>query len=172
MTGFLRSGQPSQFPKLRRSKEPRMTARRISEKERWERFWKRVDIQLSRCWEWLGGVGSAGYGFVSLGNGKNAGAHRFMWKLVNGDIPPESCVLHRCDNRRCVNPAHLFLGNKGDNARDCAEKFRTSKGKLSPEDVRKIRSDQRSIRTIASEYGVNSSCISRVKNRQLYGHLA
>ena len=127
-----------------------MSARRLSEIERIQRFWARVAGGApSDCWLWTGRLGSAGYGFVSVGNGKNVGAHRYVWRLLNGPIAVGACVLHRCDNRMCVNPAHLFLGSKRDNARDCAEKFRTSKSKLSAEQVRLIRADKRSIRVIA-----------------------
>lgn len=150
-----------------------MSAPKLSEVDRIKRFWSRIGTaDPDECWRWNGGVGSCGYGFVSIGDGRNEGAHRYMWRLLNGPVPDGICVLHRCDNRVCVNPAHLFLGTKGDNGRDCAAKFRTSKGKLSPAEVLAIRQDARSIRAIARDYGVNSSCVSRVKNRRLYAHVA
>lgn len=51
-------------------------------------------------------------------------AHRFGWTLANGEIPPGMCVLHRCDNPPCVNPTHLFLGDRRDNAIDMIAKGR------------------------------------------------
>jgi len=55
-------------------------------------------------------------------------AHRFSWTLLVGKIPDGLNVLHRCDNPRCCNPAHLFLGTQLDNRRDCRDKGRTAKG--------------------------------------------
>jgi len=74
------------------------------------------------CWLWRGGVqksktrGRGGYGWFWLGKAQHA--HRVSWLLHHGPIPEGKCVLHRCDVRRCVNPAHLWLGTKADNNRD------------------------------------------------------
>lgn len=77
------------------------------------------------CWEWTAWIHPNGYGVVTMGGkSKKVRAHRFSWELHNAPIPDGLFVLHRCDNRRCVNPAHLFLGTKGDNMRDCVAKGR------------------------------------------------
>jgi hypothetical protein len=82
-----------------------------------ERFWKKVNINdIDRCWEWLGCI-SLGYGHFSL-NKKMIGAHRVSWILIHGDIPEGFDVLHKCDNKSCVNPNHLYLGTQADNNRD------------------------------------------------------
>ncbi len=77
---------------------------------------------LNGCWEWLGLLQS-GYGYL-FAFGKVVRAHRFSFELFSGPIPADLMVLHRCDNRRCVNPNHLFLGDAGDNMRDCIAKKR------------------------------------------------
>lgn len=84
---------------------------------------RHVADPLSGCWLWTGMLTTSGYGGYT-DNGKVRVASRLSWELHEGPIPPGLCVLHRCDVRPCVNPAHLFLGTKGDNNRDCAAKGR------------------------------------------------
>jgi len=83
-----------------------------------DRFWDKVDKQSNGCWEWLGGT-NKGYGAVSH-EGSMKLAHRVAWRLLNGGIPSGVLVLHKCDNRRCVNPEHLYLGSYSDNNLDRA----------------------------------------------------
>ena len=82
-----------------------------------ERFWQKVR-KTDSCWLWTSALDTHGYGQFKLG-GRTKMAHR----LVMGD-PKGKHVLHRCDNPRCVNPDHLFIGCHADNMRDMAAKGR------------------------------------------------
>ena len=75
------------------------------------------------CWVWTHATDTFGYGRVQYG-GRVQSAHLVAWIKAYGEINEDRCVLHRCDNPPCVNPAHLFLGTLGDNTRDMVSKGR------------------------------------------------
>lgn len=84
----------------------------------------RIVYGMSDCWFWRGHIDkNYGYG-MSHFKDKRQRAHRFVWEIWNGKIPPNGCVLHSCDVRNCVNPDHLWIGSRADNNRDCNEKGR------------------------------------------------
>jgi hypothetical protein len=110
-----------------------------------KRFWSKVDKQgKDECWNWLAPRTYYGYGQVNY-EGRPHIASRMSWRIHNGEIPSELCVLHHCDNRICVNPDHLFLGTRTDNMVDKCQKGRHPKGedawncKLTEDAVRVIR---------------------------------
>ncbi len=94
---------------------------------------------LSKCWQWSASHTRDGYGTFGV-KGKMLGAHRVSYQVHGGNDPSDFCVCHRCDNKSCVNPEHLFLGSKKDNAQDSRKKGRTASGerhglRLHPERV-------------------------------------
>lgn len=90
------------------------------------RFWVRVS-KSEGCWNWTGRPDQDGYGRLKVG-GKDYGAHVYSYTLHYGAVPAGLCVLHKCDNRRCVRPDHLFLGTQEDNAADRVSKGRSAFG--------------------------------------------
>lgn len=93
------------------------------------RFWSSVEkIPFHTCWEWIGEVNRTdGYGRFCPQYRLNSLAHRVSWMFVNGPIPRGLFVLHKCDNRSCVRPEHLFLGDAGANYYDALGKGRMPK---------------------------------------------
>lgn len=146
-----------------------------------ERLWTKVAITANPdlCWEWQASLHKNGYGrikdkrFVSL-------AHRIAWELTYGKIPDGLWVLHRCDNRKCCNPKHLFLGTHQDNMADMVSKFRgkSLKGEKSPmhkltaEIVNEIRlryaRERISQKELGRQYGVVQSIIGYIINWKIW----
>lgn len=133
----------------------------------------------TKCIEWTKYVSKLGYGTVKH-KGKQYPAHRFAWEYKNGPIPEGLFVCHRCDNRKCINLEHLFLGTALDNMRDMIAKGRKVVGvgqkrtdaKLTNEQICAIRTDPRTQKDIAKSYGISQSNVSLIKQRKAWSHVA
>lgn len=147
------------------------------------RFWSKVSVSPSAaCWEWLAGRTASGYGVFTPALGKWQRAHRYIWEREHGPIAPGLCVCHACDNRACVNPAHLFLGTHADNAADRVAKGRggaptgeiNGQAKLTLETavaIRGLYAERRlSQRAIAARFGVTQTTVSRVVRGASWAH--
>jgi hypothetical protein len=137
-----------------------------------QRFWEKVNIAgENECWEWQASRNSKGYGCFSV-DGIIKLAHRVSFELANGDIPEGLFVLHKCDNRLCVNPVHLFLGSHIDNMRDMIRKNRQAKGskngrsKLTISDIQIIRDiakqKKSSSTVIGNRFKINPSYVRHI----------
>ena len=164
---------------------------------RWEKgrngdasFWSKVD-KTDGCWVWTGakskvkvvnGVekGSAGYGVLKV-NGKYYSAHRRSYEIANGTIPEGMMVLHKCDNRACVNPDHLYLGTQADNMRDMVARERrkgsgtgerNGRSKISQVQANEIRAIYAAAKMsqikIGKLYGVSQFAISAIVRNKRY----
>lgn len=89
----------------------------------------KTDQKENGCWEWNGDFSNGGYGRLYF-YGKRYSAHRLSYMAFVGSIPQELCVLHKCDNRKCVNPKHLRIGTRSDNTKDMVAKRRGFVGDL------------------------------------------
>jgi len=128
----------------------------FTEIERIAAFARKVDKRSHyECWNWLAGRFSSGYGCFG-----HSPAHRVSWELFYGPIPDDILVLHKCNNKLCVNPYHLYLGDMTDNARDSIRAGTFGplhRGKLSGDDViviKKLLSQGVSQKKIADEFNV------------------
>lgn len=145
-------------------------------------FWPKVVVSgADDCWEWQGEINQRGYGRLSKGSGNRSTASRVSWQIHNGEIPCGMLVCHTCDNRRCVNPAHLFLGSPADNTKDMLSKGRENpprgsdnpRSRITEEDVINIRRCSQHERTssIAKRYDLDPNYVSKIIHKRCWKHV-
>ena len=159
----------------------------MSAKQTPETFWAKVRKGADdECWEWSGATNSTGYGTVGW-HGRNYTTHRvaaWLSGMVESPSRPahsrgKGHVLHKCDNRRCCNPNHFFLGSFTDNMRDAYTKKRKVQPKgqhhanakltnVQAEDIRKRYSAGEYQVPLAKEYGVSQRVISLIVRGEAY----
>ena len=128
------------------------------------------------CWDWKMAIyPSTGYGVFSVITKDykfNRHAHRISWIINNKiDVPEKLEICHTCDNRKCVNPFHLFLGTGSDNMIDMSKKDRGGKAKLSTEQVKEIKLSNERAYIIARRYGVSNSCINDIRHQRTWSYI-
>lgn len=153
------------------------------------------DVRLQRlsvadpatgCWNWVGSTDN-GYGKLMVGSRsdktrKSIRAHRFSYLTFVGPITDGLYVCHRCDNRLCINPAHLFLGTHQDNMDDRGNKGRlnhvvgeqSGTARLTEVDVlsaRRLRFAGRTYQSIADRFGVDKRTVMRAVKGETWAHL-
>lgn len=131
-------------------------------KNRAEHLLSRTATTINGCMEFVGCIQSNGYARATV-NRKTDYAHRHIYRLLKGEIPIGIDVCHKCDNRKCINPDHLFLGSRMENMRDAVSKGRQAKGHMLPhtklsESSKKLIADiaasGRKYNDIAKEFGI------------------
>lgn len=161
----------------------------MSRKQTAESFWAKVKRSRKEggCYEWQGACNSTGYGTVAW-DGKVYTAHRvaaWLHGLVDSKSAPKNKrspnhVLHKCDNRKCCNPYHFFIGNYADNQKDAYKKKRKvqpkgemhTNAKLTNKEIQKIK--QQYINKwftqteLAKDYGVSQTVISKIVRGETY----
>lgn len=134
------------------------------------------------CWNWTASL-RCGYGQIGH-EADMLQAHRVAWTIHRGPIPDGKCVLHRCDNRRCCNPDHLFLGTRTDNHADMVSKGRHRSrqalgidhvnSKLNNDlvrDMRRMHAGGATQTVIAKHFGVRQSTVWSIVNGRTWKHV-
>lgn len=149
-----------------------------------DRFWSKVDKSSDGgCWQWTASKMHRGYGqfrHVSAdGSVRVVRAHRLAWELSVGPISDGLHVLHKCDNRACVNPDHMMLGTNADNMRDKVQKGRQQRGervhaaKLDEDRVRLIRALGKTAKSadLSRMFGVCANQIQKILQHKAWKHV-
>lgn len=144
------------------------------------RLYSKIEIDSnSGCWNFVGSLTHNGYGLLMSINKKVTTAHRVSYLLHFGEIPADMHVLHKCDNRRCVNPDHLFLGTNSDNVRDKVSKNRQSRmfgernpaAKLTQKQALDIRKSTLSTTSLMDIYAIDRTVINNIRSGRTWRHI-
>ncbi len=147
-----------------------------------KRFWDKIDktSNLQGCWEWTASLRGGGYGGFGV-EGRIYRAHRVSYFLHTKVNPKDLHVLHTCDNPKCVNPRHLFLGTHRDNMKDMSTKTRAVRGrdhynvKLQETEVldirKKYKEEGKTYQELAKEYGVAHSQVGFIVTKTSWKHI-
>lgn len=147
-----------------------------------ERFWLRVKKSKS-CWEWQGRVGKLGYARIRRTDRSRVFVHRLSYEMHHGPVPEGLLVLHTCDNRRCVNPKHLYVGTHQDNTDDMFRRGRANKAqgerhgnaKLSDAEARRLvdmfRAGEATVAQLAVRYNLHPVHVDGVIKGRRRKHL-
>lgn len=132
-------------------------------------FWKKIN-KSGDCWEWMGALNRpGGYGRINVNaDGKTLPirAHRLSYMIHYGSIPDGLCVLHKCDNPRCCNPNHLFLGSHSNNSNDKVIKGRAW-FKYHPEqieEIKRMKLEGYTKKQISDKFGLSRKYIQHITN--------
>jgi hypothetical protein len=138
-----------------------------------------MPVPESGCVLFTGYVDALGYGIIAETKRKRVKAHRAAYSVFVCDIPDGMDVLHRCDVRSCINPAHLWLGTHAENMADMVAKGRSPSMKgsahpmavLSEQDVIHIRTSDEGCTSLARRLGVSATNIKDIRNRRIWRHI-
>lgn len=143
-----------------------------------KKFWSYINIKdKDDCWEWQKSTNSRGYGIICIGNKKRESSHRYAYRITHGEIPEGLLVLHHCDNKKCCNPKHLYIGTYKDNSNDAIGRDRQAKGeshgnhKLTENQVSEIRTSLLDCNELSLKYKVTKGVIYRIKNYKSWKHV-
>lgn len=140
-------------------------------------------IKKDGCWDWSGTIHHGGYTQMKYTEKYLAtGGHRISWIIHNGEIPKGQWILHKCDNKKCTNPEHLFLGSARDNVIDKLNKGRANTphgighihAKLDDEKVREIRKLLAmgvTMPRLSKDFDVSKSVIQAIKYGKTWKHV-
>lgn len=149
-------------------------------------FWALVDKSggPDACWEWQGRLNYSGYAAVDrkTPHARFTTGHRYSWYLENGPIPDGLFVCHRCDNPKCVNPSHLFIGTNIDNVADRVAKGRSARvrgdksgmAKITDAQVlelRRLRREGVPLTELALRYGIDRQTVSAIGTGRQRSHV-
>lgn len=140
-----------------------------------------IGAEKGSCWLWTGGGGDGRYGHFSI-NGGSIRCHRWIYEFVCEPIPDGQVIRHRCDNPKCVNPAHLEVGTYAQNTADAVQRGRWANrqgvkhplavlGEVEVKEIRRLASCGMTQKQIATRYEISSQHVGKIVRRESWGHI-